>query len=72
MRLALRDLSTGLFFTKGLWVEDSRIAQQFRDQRAVEKAVLENHVNSAEMVFLEEETLRPIGGKRIPYPPSRN
>lgn len=72
MRIALRDLSTGLFFTKGLWVKDSRVAQHFPDEKALEKTVLENNVNNAEMVFLEEENLRPVGGRPVPYPPSHN
>jgi hypothetical protein len=72
MRVVLRDLGTGLFFAKGVWVEGPAVAEHFPDQKSVEKAVLENHVNNAEMVFLEEGTFRPIGGRPIPYPPSRN
>jgi hypothetical protein len=72
MRLALRDLDTGLFFTKGLWVEDPRVAEHFPEQKSVEKAALENRVNNAEIVFLEEGTLRPIGGTPVLYPSSRN
>ena len=54
MPLALRDLDTGLFFSRKGWVADSTMAQVYPDKKAVQRAVFEYQLNNAEVVALNE------------------
>ena len=71
MPLALRDLDTGLFFDQGEWTTDPRLAQHFKDKRAVEMKVLEYQIKNAELVVLNDE-FQILGGTFIPLPPISN
>ena len=62
MRLALRDLDTGLFFDKGQWTMDPRLAQEFSDREAILRVAIEHKIKNAEAVFIEGEPPRVTGG----------
>jgi hypothetical protein len=63
--VALRDLDTGLFFSKGQWTMDPRFAQVFPDREAVERLALELKINNPEMVFIGGEPPKVTGGIRL-------
>ena len=55
MCLALANLDTGLFFTKGDWTFDYKLAQIFQSQELVSGLAIENRVKNAAAVLLEGE-----------------
>jgi hypothetical protein len=64
MRIAIRDLSTELFFNYAGWTPELRTAHRFKDRTAAESVAFEYKMESAEMVFMDD-CLRPIGGALI-------
>jgi hypothetical protein len=61
-RRVIRDFATGLFFAKGQWTAEPSMAQDFPDQDAIEKVVMEHQVKNAEMVLLQGPKHRVRGG----------
>ena len=66
IRRVIRDLDTGLFFNQGKWTANASVAQNFPDEGAIERIVVEHQIKNAEMVLLEGPRVR--GGVRIPCP----
>ncbi|HLH52501.1 MAG TPA: hypothetical protein VKY92_02705 [Verrucomicrobiae bacterium] len=51
--LALTNLDNGLYFDKGKWVSDHKLAQQFPDQEAVARAAKKLKVRNAAAALID-------------------
>jgi hypothetical protein len=69
MRIAIRDLTTKMFFNQGEWTTSAQRAQCFANRKTVERVVFEYNIEKAEMVFMDD-AFRLIGGVFIPLPGS--
>ena len=61
MRLALTNLDTGLFFTKGKWTRDHKLAEVFSDAEAVARVASANNIRNAAAAMLGGEPLQTTG-----------
>ena len=68
MRKALRNLDTGCFFSHGDWTTDPSLAQIFTDQKSIELLAAQYNIQNADMVFLDGEPPRLVGGTFIRRP----
>lgn len=66
MRLALRDLDTGMFYGVGsYWTDDPWFAQEFATPIEARTAAVALKIKNAELVFLSDCPLKVIGGTPI-------
>ena len=65
MQRAIRNLDTGLFLAKDQWTAEAWLAEVFPNEAAVEQAVIKHKLRNAEMVYLDGDPPRVIGGVYI-------
>lgn len=66
MRMALINLDSGLFFEKGGWSADPKLAQTFSNSEAVKQLVAENKTPNAAVVLLDGDPPQARGFFWIP------
>ena len=65
MQRAIRNLDTGLFLAKGQWTSEAWLAEVFPNEDAVGQAVMKHKLKNAEMVYLDGDPPRVIGGVHL-------
>ena len=65
MAYVIRNLETGFDFSKGHWVPDQLLAEQFADEEEVQNIFNKHRWESVEIAFLDKSGKRIAGGTRI-------
>jgi len=55
LKMAIRSLNTGLYFDKGKWAEDPKVAQHFKTASEIETVVADYRLENVERVILDPD-----------------